>query len=165
MLLCRSRYLASSSFSPFVFVFLLAFSYWDDGFDSTNRLQDLHVARQHSKMTDKQLPSRTPFETARAKKYGTFYPAVPVHSTQSNRTGSVILRRASAVATLLFFAVAGYSGVYSNHQTVDLSDTLQFGAGKASSTDTELALKRIEKAFVEGVDIDNLRAFQHKFSR
>ncbi|KAE8988238.1 Glutamate carboxypeptidase 2 [Phytophthora fragariae] len=115
-------------------------------------------------MIDK--PTRTPLETARGSGYSTFASVVPVHSTRSSSSlnGSGALRRAAGVATLLFFAMAGYSGViYSSNQAVDVSSSVQDNAEPAAVA-TASVLQGVEKAFVDGVDVDHLREFQHKFS-
>ncbi|KAG6615119.1 Glutamate carboxypeptidase [Phytophthora cinnamomi] len=112
-------------------------------------------------MIDKQ--TRVPFETARGGVYGTFDSAVPVHSTRSTRNGSNVLRRAAGVATLLFFAVAGYSGFSFNSQVVDVSKAVHGNAEVVAVTAASV-LQGVEKMFVHGVDIDHLREFQHKFS-
>ncbi|GMF34643.1 unnamed protein product [Phytophthora lilii] len=162
MVLCRSRSLASSSPSSLVLAFYLPFSYWDD-IDNANQLQSLRLEGQQSKMVDKRAPSQAPFQTARGGVYGTFDSAVPVQSTPTNRNGSRALRRAAGVAALMFFAVAGYASVYRGDQNVDFS-TASLTDAEAALDNTVAVLQGIEKSFVDGVDIERLREFQHKFS-
>ncbi|KAG7380762.1 hypothetical protein PHYPSEUDO_006816 [Phytophthora pseudosyringae] len=150
---CRSRSLACSSSSSFLLALYLPFSYWD-GSGNANALQDLRL-----KMVDK---LRTPLET---DTYGTFDPVV-VHGNSAplNRKRSTALSRAAGVATLLFVAVAGFSGVDRNHESVNVSNAVQNDAQAVNAATVASELQGVEAAFVQGVNVDRLREFQHKFS-
>jgi hypothetical protein len=161
MLLCRSKSLASSTSSSLEVALLLPFRYWD-GIDNAHPLQELRLERQRPKMLGNRPPSRAPLQTTRTDMYGSFDAAVRVHPPRSTRSGAGVLRRAAGAATLLFFAVAGYSGVFQN---VNVSDALQGDVVDAVNMGARSSLQGVEKAFVEGVDVENIRKFQHKFSR
>ncbi|OWZ09816.1 Glutamate carboxypeptidase [Phytophthora megakarya] len=108
-------------------------------------------------MTEKP-PKRTSFETTRDDIYGTFESAESDDSTRPNRKGLSGLR-VVGVATVLLFA--GYSGIYCNNQTVKLSNVQNNAVAVSDQTS---ALHGIEQTFVQGVDVEHLREFQHKFS-
>ncbi|KAG2527965.1 hypothetical protein JM16_002433 [Phytophthora kernoviae] len=81
-----------------------------------------------------------------------------------------VARIVSKAANYLLFSFepvkvwsAGYAGVNSNSRDLDLSSELAATEDVAVAV-TSTTMTDVEKAFVHGIDVDNIRDFQHRFS-